>query len=139
MIEERVVWEGYLSVAIPDGWQHEEDNGTISIFDPEGVGALQISFARGPEDVDINLHEWSQNFANNAGLGTVDPREAMLAGIAASTFEALSHDNEPTYWRIWHCGSHGRVATISYLCAADDRDTERPTIDRLVNSIRWLY
>ena len=136
MTERRMVWEGFLSVELPAGWQCEEDQGVISFYHPDGVGVVQVSFARGHEQAELD--EWSQSFADDQRLGKIEPVKTSVGGVPARQFEALSHDEEPLLWRVWHCGFGGRVATVSYVCAAEDREAERHAVERLIASIQWL-
>lgn len=133
-----MVWEGCFSVAVPAGWDCDEVDGTVSFYDPDGVGAVQVSFAAGPNDADVDIDWWSEKFADEQGLAEVKAVNDTLGGLKAIRFEALTKEGEPAFWRVWHCGSNGRVATVSYTCAADDAEVERIAVDRLLASIRWL-
>jgi hypothetical protein len=138
MIKDHMVWEGYLSLDLPRGWEIQEEDSIISIYNPQGVGALQISFARASSKAArIDAHDLTSNFAAGQGFEDVSPRSAELAGLEGSYFEGINMDGE--LWRIWQAGRNGRAVLISYTCGACDAAVERGEIDEIIASIRWLF
>ena len=138
MTSQRVRWDGYLSVLLPPGWDFSEESGVIAIFDPDGVGATQMSFARARPPATPNAHDLAKRFAASHGFGTVDPTAVLVGGLEAAVFEAIERRTR-NYWRVWHACGRGRVATITYTCQDEDRDVERAAVDELVQGIEWLW
>ena len=136
----RVTWDGYLSLEVPSGWEWQEDEETISIFDPDGVGAVQISFAKAEDSSSsIEPEDFTAYFAKDVGFLDVSPVKTELGGLCASYFEGVDQDSEPSLWRVWSAGRNGRVATISYTCAESDRGAEKDHIDGMLDSLSWLF
>lgn len=136
----RVTWDGYLSLEIPRGWEWQEDDGTISIFDPDGVGAVQISFASAEDPSSpIEPEDFTAYFAKDVGFLDVSPVKIKLGGLPASYFEGVDQDSEPSLWRVWSAGRNGRVATISYTCAESDQSAESVHVDGMLDSVSWLF
>ncbi len=139
MADGRIVWDGYFSAVLPRGWEDEGDSKVISFFDPNGVGAIHISFVRTSRVAVSDLCDLNQRFAGAEGLGVTHSVVCKVGGFDAATFEAMTGGAEPRYWRVWHIGARGRVAFVSYTSSAEDCDVERLAVDALVASIEWLW
>jgi hypothetical protein len=140
MTSQQIVWDGYVSLTVPLGWEWEEEGGIISIYDPAGTGVLQISFASShAESSVIDVNEFTKFFAEAQGFKDVRPGRMILDGLSASYFEGITKGDEPSLWRVWSVGRNGRVATVSYTCSEQDRDLERSQVDKLIRSVRWLF
>jgi hypothetical protein len=140
MISQQVIWDGYLSLTMPLGWDWAQDDGVISIYDPTGVGVLQISFAASHvEPWAIEPLELTKSFAEAQGVEHVRPDRMILDGLPAGYFEGITKGNDPSLWRIWSVGRNGRIVTVSYTCSEEDRDFERSHVDKLIRSMRWLF
>ena len=140
MTNVNIVWDEYLSLDIPVEWEYQEENGTISIYNPEGVGAIQISFA-GTNDMvsEIDPAEFVIYFAQSLGFNNVEPTPVILNGLQSSYFEGIDNDIEPSLWRIWSAGRNSRVATISYTCDKHEHTVEKEDVDKIIASIIWLF
>ena len=47
----RVVWYGWFSLKLPTRWQVDGIGDAISIFDPDGVGAITLSVLSSADNV----------------------------------------------------------------------------------------
>jgi hypothetical protein len=133
-MSERIVWEGHLALDVPDGWESGTENGVITIYDPDGVGALQLSFLRAKKTTVVDTEHLARVFARDRGWTDVALVPVQLGGVAATYFESSSDEE---YWRVWTCGRHDRGALVTYNCDESDRDRERTLIDGILGSIEW--
>jgi len=51
MKKQKLRFEGFFEVDLTDEWIHEEDKGTVSIYKPDGYGAITISVYRAPHEL----------------------------------------------------------------------------------------
>jgi hypothetical protein len=135
----KVQWDGYISLSIPDEWDWEEEDGVISIYNSNGVGAIQISFVESDEPGALFKPEDFVSLFIREQFGFVAPTSIMLGRIPAAYFEGVDNDPEPSYWRVWAAGEKGRGVTISYNCTASDHQLEKAEIDAMINSVDWLF
>jgi hypothetical protein len=141
MKDGRISWDGWCSVVVPDGWDLSEEDGLISITKQDGVGALQISFARrqragepdAAETVDL-----TRSFATSQGwLVDQDIELTRLPGSYRSRFEAVEDDDGKYFWEVWHFLDRRRAACITYVCPDEVREKEALARAQIVDSFRW--
>jgi hypothetical protein len=137
--EQRWTCPGWFSLAIPPGWIVKEDQDLVSFFDPNGVGALQISPARrdrpGRPDP-AEARELAESFARSQGwtLGASTISAQTIGGGPGSSFEREASGD---YWQVWHAVSGTRAATITYTCKTADRAQEAAVRVAIFGSFRW--
>jgi hypothetical protein len=134
--EAQVIWEGFVSLLIPEPWESGEDEGVMTIFNPNGVGALQISFAKSVAPT-IDLEELTEKMSRDVGLKT-SSRPTTVGSVWSTYVEGVSGEGEPTYWRIWHIAGRDRVACVTYNCAPSNAGVETESVDRVLASWTWL-
>jgi hypothetical protein len=130
-----LTWEGYLTAELPESWSASEEEGVITIYDENGVGALQASFIRTPavvafDDIDNAAHGFMKQ------LGLAPSHRVSVSNVAntkAVYFEGVVGDN---YWRVWHFGKERRMCCLSYTCSVDDQGVEDETVDGIVSHLK---
>lgn len=139
-----VTWPGWCSLEIPEGWTYEDRLDLVSIFrEEDGVGALQLSFARRerPEpptsDTAIAL---AQAYAVQRGWRVLDKamRVIVVDGCPCVEFDHVQANGENTYWQVWHILDHSRLAFVTYVCEPEDARVEQSERHAIVESFRWI-
>ena len=138
-----IVWEGWCSLEIPEGWTWSQDDALINIFaESEGVGDIQISFAkrqRTDKPSNDEVVKLSHSFAESQSW-KVDARLIRVNRFDESfmsTMAYLTVGEENTSWRIWHIVEDTRVVCITYNSAEGDKDIEADAVHAIVNSFKW--
>ncbi len=137
---ERVGWEGWFTASLPRGWDHEVSDGLISIRDPAGVGALQVSVSKAtaaalaPSAVEAAavLRAFAQvrSWALVPGaLATQDN------GAEARGDVECRHGGD--YWRVWWLARDTRRLLATYNCREEDAPAEAEVCAKIVDSIQW--
>ncbi len=136
--------DGWFRALIPPTWEVDDDEGNedIVIFDPAGVGELNISFLekakdRGKRDIAGEMiYEWAEELGHEFDyeISIVKRNKDLL--IASTDFTADEPDGEIEYWRIFAVIGNKIALDINYNCGVEDRDREEGIIDGIVDSIR---
>jgi hypothetical protein len=143
MTAQLVRWGDVFTLRLPSPWLWSEHVGTIGIYQPGGVGALQVSIVshgeglRSKGDVALQL---AQSFAQQRHWEVAASQiHATTNGINAVTeFEFTEHGDNPTYWQVWHVVGPRRAAFITYTCKPTDANVEANDRRKIVASFRWV-
>ncbi len=114
-----------IALEIPVGWQYEADDDCLSLYNPVGVGATQIS-SHTREDREVS----SQDLRDIAEVENLSPVEFPLAsGFTAEMIE------DGCYWRKWWLRESKLMVLVTYNCDAEDRDIERQDVEDILVTI----
>ena len=138
-----ITWPGWCSLHMPDGWVHEDDTETISIFrQQDGVGALQLSFVR---RIGLELHAseagatLAKSYAKQRGwlLDDDSIRITIVDRSFCAEFEYVELGDDSTYWQVWHIVDSTRLVFATYLCAPSYAGIECEERKAIIASLRW--
>lgn len=117
-------------VELPPDWCAQNCRGNVAIYDPNGVGALQISSIRKQHEVtEADLRETAGGFPANADeLRPIQVGE--FVGLWCESQEAES------YWVRWLIARGSVMLFITYNCAASERGRERDMLTRVLTSLK---
>jgi hypothetical protein len=137
---ERMVWEGWFWIDIPSQWKCSEKDGVVSIFNPKGVGTIQISFAtrrRKGEPAQSEAIELAADFVRQKGW-SVNSEQIRIASISNCPSAVFTYeDRNGIFWQVWHVVGSIRAAFITYNCSKSDVDIEAAERQRIVGSFNW--
>lgn len=135
-------WEGWCCLEIPIGWTINEEGGIISLTADDGVGALQLSFARREKNEAVTVTEAilvAKSFAASCKWVEPHPQSVTISGSPAAQFEYReTTDEECTYWCVWCAVEERRAVTITYVSAWADHRREKSIREQIVGSFRWI-
>jgi hypothetical protein len=81
VIGERIVWEGYFSMEVPEDWELREDGELIELVPPDPVGAAHVTVLKRTRRGPVESGEASELVANFAegerARGASDCREIV--------------------------------------------------------------
>jgi hypothetical protein len=117
---QRALW----SVDMPEGWTYQEAGRSVAFFNPDGVGAFNVSaYQKGEPVTDSDLRE----FANSARLDTVSAGNA--SGFACKLLQG------DKCWLKWWLRSASVMVHVTYNCNVEDQGTEQKQIDHFISSV----
>lgn len=131
------LWQGVLSVDIPEGWNVHEQADVIEITPPEPIGAAHITVLRRTKQDEVEQGEaavLARDFARKQGA-TANPSEVHGEDqlISHASFETVSEEGR-LLWdletRVWKDG-----ALISSFCHDGTHQEERQAALRMFRSI----
>lgn len=120
----RWVWNGVLSLDVPEGWEVRNQDDVIEIVPPKPVGAVHISVLRRTRPNEVQDGEaalLAADFARKRGVGDPRPSETRHGGgrLARIAFQSVGEARALTWdveARVWG----GRALVCSYC--HDGRD-----------------
>lgn len=133
--------KGWYRLSIPDGWDVDEDETPVAIYDPEGAGALQVT-AETPRPLPpggrIDVFLMLRAFLKQTGVDfdeTLAKRKTERGLDWASTEYTADSDEGEALWRSWMVTNHDIVVFLTYGCRTEDGDVQRAEIDAIVGSL----
>ncbi|MHC4605616.1 MAG: hypothetical protein ACYTAF_01610 [Planctomycetota bacterium] len=133
--------KGQFSVELPDSWVADEGQDPPALYDPDGVGVIhagvqEIGLKKG-ERLDPFL--FLRAFVHQASV-RFDEEEAerfQREGLEGATYEFTSHsEGGKVRERLWFITDGQVLLFLTYVCPADERDTQREIVDGIVKSVR---
>ncbi len=134
--------KGWFRLTLPDGWEVDDDEQPVSIYHPEGAGALQVT-AETPRPLPpggrIDVFLMLRAFLKQTGVDFDETLATRLTerGLDRASYEytAESPEEGEVVWRAWMVTNHDIVVFLTYACRAEDERQERAVVDSIVNSI----
>lgn len=134
--------KGWYRLELPDGWEVDTDENPVSIYHPDGAGALQVT-AETPRPLPpggkIDVFLMLRAFLKQTGVDFDETLGTRSSGggldRAYYEFTADSPEDGPVLWRAWMVTNHDLVVFLSYACREQDQGVERTTIDAIVASL----
>jgi hypothetical protein len=133
--------KGWFRLTIPYGWEVDEDEAPIAIYDPDGAGALQVT-AETPRPLPpggrIDVFLMLRAFLKQTGVDfdeSLATRKTLRALDWASYEYAAESEEGEQLWRAWMVTNHDIVVFLTYGCRTEDGDQQRTEIDAIVASL----
>lgn len=115
---------------IPREWEEHEEDDTLIVYDPDGVGALQISgMATDGEVSDEDLRELAREHIE-AGAKT---RPVEFGDFTGFTFD---YSEEDEFWQEWYLRSGHVSLYATYNCELDDKGVESELIEQVLSTLQ---
>jgi hypothetical protein len=111
----------------PLNWETEIDGRILSVFNPEGVGALQFSIYESSEER-VNAQDYLRSILKRQQINTTVVGEK---NIAVTTF--INTDGK--YWKYWLLHKNSHIIFATYNCEEEDAEKEIKEIDEIVLSL----
>ncbi len=121
------LWE----INLLDGWAAQRGKHCVTIYHPDGVGALQVSAYQNPrakvtrEDL---LEATNLDAETQKHLG-----EQQWGGFEG--FQ-LVYSADGTFWRKWWLGADKTMVLVTYNCELKEQEVECEAIGAMVSSLR---
>lgn len=125
-----VVTEPTWQAILPDGWESQRDDNCVTLYHPDGVGALQISAAF---KYFLVTDEDLRDFASEHLQAGAKIRELTCGEFAGFT---LAFGVDDAYWRHWYLRRDNQMLFVTYNCPRDDRGTEDEPVSQILASLR---
>jgi len=120
------------SASLPTGWQAEPTDECDSIFNPEGVGVLQVSaYSKETTVSEQDLIDLASEHIES-GAKTKSIVLGEFSGIT------LSFGTEGEYWRHWYLRAGLHALFVTYNCETEDRLIKEGLINTILNSLRVI-
>jgi len=122
---------GWFSFLYPIDWEVEEDE-FVTVYDPEGVGAIYISSYQAPKPVDPSEELLEHLSQENPATRLEDIETSVQANKTMASFETL---DERCFRKVWFVAHGSYLVIVTYTSAAEDRKIEISDVEEIVGSI----
>ena len=124
-------------LVIPDGWEFPVCRSSVAFYDPNGVGALNVSCLRPPKGIRPDASSIALNFVPKELLESsklsIESRGSPLPNVSVAYTQYVHGDDG---WRLWVFATHDRAVMFSYNCRLSAEGKETAMIDELIASVR---
>lgn len=118
------------SLELPEDWEVEQDDICLSVWQSDGVGALQFSTARKDSPVtDSDLLEFAEDHLNRSA----NPVPVTLGEF--SGFE-LCYEFQEIWWRLWFLRAGSTALFITYNCNVSNAGFEADVVDAVLANLK---
>ena len=127
-----------LEYELPKKWRFEEDEETLSLFDPNGNGAMTVSLYRTlPQNSSLEgqIVTIARKFVDNFGI-ILDHPFIMKNKDDSLALEGEGKTNDNWFIKIWVIGRHPKIAFVTYQ--SNTKTNEIKKCNLIVNSMRFL-
>jgi hypothetical protein len=121
-------WE--LSLAA--GWDAEAREHCVTLFHPEGVGALQLSAYQKPHRADVE----NDDLLDATGLTPEQYHHLGEQDWGEFHGYQLVYADEETFWRRWWLGHGGILLFVTYSCDKTQIEAELDSVNTMLASLR---
>jgi len=117
------------SVDLPDNWRVEENDECLTLYDPDGVGALQVS-SYFKESGEVTI----EDLIDFAEVGS--PEKIDLPFLKGIFKKAIEGGNVFLSW--WLCSAN-HLIYATYICGTEYEAIETKEREHIIQSLRSHY
>ncbi len=117
------------TINLPDHWDEEHDEEGVTLFDPHGCGALEISVTEQEDVVDDGFLEYMAEEHLEAGA---EPNEVEFGDFEGLEF---SYSDEGKYWREWYLRADNLLLYVTYNCPLADEGAEDDDVEAILETL----
>ncbi len=119
------LWE----ITLPDDWEVESDEDSVSFYHPEGPGTLQISASRQDELItEDDLREIASEHLQSGA----EPEPVEMGDFDGFV---LCYDTDGEYWCEWYLKADDLMLFITYACVLEDEGEEEDVIEAVLDTL----
>jgi hypothetical protein len=126
----RIVETEWWTIALPEEWEAEEDDGSVIITDTDRVSEIQISALRKDEG-ELSKQDLLDLAEDLLSEGKT-PQEVRLAGFKALLFE---YQEQGEYWREWYTASADLLLFITHCCDLENRGMDDSAVAEILGTL----
>ncbi len=119
------------SIELYPEWVSEQDDPCVSIYHPDGVGALQISpFNKDSKIASHDLRDLaSDHITEGMDVDTIQAGE--FSGITLASFE------DEKFLQCWFVVANKTALFVTYNCDKADSELENDAVKKMIASLRY--
>ncbi len=122
----------YYQLEVPDSWQIEEDNNTLSLSDINGWGAINITSYLIPEEYYFDVKKELVEFVDRQNLSI----DNIVSYKVLNQFRAsIDIDDGNEYWEYYVIFHNRKALFVTYNCDSEYKGREIPSIREIISSI----
>ena len=123
----------YWQIDLPDNWEIEEIDESVSFFDPENSGTLLITTIKEEEVISDEYLEELVTEHLDAGADLQDVECGVFDGVTCC------YEADEGYWCEWYL-RHGQIMLfVTYDCSLQDEGSQDDLIDSMLETLAIVH
>ena len=124
-----------FSFRYPNDWELEQEDNLLTVYNNNGVGALNISYYYPPKGYKVNkINELIDYLSENAvGINAAETKQNIIAKEDHVYVDYI--DKEKAYWQYWLFSDDKTVIIVTYNCEEPDREKERTVVKQIIETL----
>lgn len=124
----RTVETDWWLLDLPEEWEAEQDEETIVISDPDGIGALEITLLESHADNNVGLRALAVEWLP----ADVHGKEVSVGDFSGLYFQ---YEDEGDAVREWLLQADSLNLIVSYACDIEDAGMDDEVIDEILETL----
>lgn len=122
----------YWQIDLPDDWQAEQVDDSISIYDPQSSGTLLFSTVREEQEI---TDEFLAELASEHIEADADFYEVEYGPFDGVT---CCYQDDTEYWCEWYLKYEDVMLFITYNCPLEDEGKEDDLVETILESLHGM-
>ncbi len=132
--------KGYLTYDLPNDWCSEEGEDDLLIYDPNGEGAITISFfniLEMKETLDEHISIMAKKFVDQNRITLHNP--LILYGSEATKITLYGTGTTSDNWfiKLWIVAKYPKILLATYQCKKKTAEVKK--CDAIINSMKFSF
>lgn len=130
----------YLTYELPNDWCSEAEKENLIIYNPNGEGAITVSFfniIEMRETLDEHISIMAKKFIDQNGITLHNP--LILSGTAdtKTTLYGTGVTSDNWFIKLWIVAKYPKIVFATYQC--EKKTSEVKKCDAIINSIKFSF
>ena len=128
----------YLTYELPNDWCSEEDEENLFIYNPDGEGAITISFfniLEMKESLDEHISIMAKRFIDKNRIMLHDPLILYGTEETKITLYGTGITSDNWFIKLWIVAKYPKIVFATYQC--EKKTSEVKKCDTIINSIKF--
>lgn len=130
----------YLTYELPNGWYSEEEKENLLIYNPNGEGAITVSFfniLEIGETLDEHISIMAKKFIDQNQIALHNPLILYSTKENKTTLYGTGITSDNWFIKLWIVAKYPKIVFATYQC--ERKTSELKKCDEIINSIKFSY
>ena len=130
----------YLTYELPKDWCSEEKEENLLLYDPNGEGAITISFfniLKTRETLDEQISIMAKKFMDQNGIVLHAPLILFGNKETKTTLYGTGTTSDNWFIKLWIVAKYPKVVFATYQC--EKKTSEVKKCDKIINSMNFIF
>ena len=130
--------EDYLSYEIPENWTAEENDDNLLIYNPDGNGAVTVSFFNILDSsafLDEYVSIFAKNFIDKNNIKMHSPL-ILLTKEGKTVLSGTGTDSDGWFIKLWVVAGYPKIVFATYL--SERKNKEVKICDSIIKSMKFI-
>lgn len=131
--------DGYLTYELPNDWCSEEEKENLLIYDPNGEGAITVSFfsiLEMKETLDEHISIMAKKFIDQNRIKLNGPLILYDTMNSKTTLYGTGITSDNWFIKLWIVAKYPKIVFATYQC--EKKTPEVKKCDAIINSMEFL-